>query len=70
MITKLRKRLSEVVGTGNQNRLADQLHINRARLSEYATGVRAIPTHHMISLCQALDCSPTDIVGYVEMEEA
>lgn len=68
MITKLRQRIIEVYGNGAQNRLADSLSINRARLSQYATGTRTIPSHHIALLCQALSCTPYDIIGYVEME--
>ena len=52
-----------------QNHLADELHINRARMSQYATGTRAIPAHHMLLLCDALGCDVNDIVGYCEMTE-
>lgn len=79
MITKLRARILEVCGpcvysrsTGpfshSQNRLAHSLGINQARLSQYATGIRKIPAHHLLILAEALDCSPVDLVGFCEME--
>jgi len=68
MITKLRKKMLEEVGYGNQNRLADSLRINRARLSQYATGTLKIPAHHLLALSVALRCHPSELLGYVEME--
>lgn len=37
-----------------------------SRLSEYILQQREIPPHHLISLCQVLNCEPEDIVGLVE----
>lgn len=33
-----------------------------SRLSEYALGRRAIPPHHLIRLCEVLECQPDDIL--------
>lgn len=33
------------------------------RLSEYATGKRAIPVHHLQLLCSYFNCRPYDILG-------
>ena len=69
MITKLRVKVLEVYGPGNQNRLARKLAINEGRLSQYCTGTKRIPAHHLLQLAQALDCHPTELVGYMEMED-
>lgn len=37
-----------------------------SRLSEYALGRRRIPPHHLIRLCEILNCSADDILGEVE----
>ena len=68
MITKLRRKLLEVSGPGHQNHLADSLQINRARMSQYATGTQRIPAHHLLRLSIALQCDPTDLLGYEELE--
>ena len=68
MITNLRRRLLEEYGPGCQNRVARELGINQARLSQYATGTLRIPPHHMLKLAEALHCSPTEIIGYSELE--
>jgi hypothetical protein len=68
MLTKLRVKILEESGSGNQNRLADTLHINRGRMSQYATGTKKIPAHHLLLLSRALHCPPTDLIGYVEIE--
>lgn len=69
MITRLRARIIEVYGSTPQNHIADSLSINRGRLSQYATGTRAIPVHHLIQLAEALQVEPSALVGYCEMEE-
>lgn len=67
MITKLRYQLISVVGPGNQNRFAKEVGINQARLSQYATGTKKIPAHHLLTLSMALKCDPRDLVGYVDL---
>jgi hypothetical protein len=52
----------------SQNHFADTLHINRGRMSQYATGTVRIPAHHLLKLSVALRCAPADLIGYVEME--
>lgn len=68
MITHLKARILDVCGPGNQNRLADRCGINRGRLSQYSTGINAIPAHHLLILARELDCSPRDLIGYCELE--
>jgi DNA-binding Xre family transcriptional regulator len=69
VITKLRARILETYGPLNQNHLADELNINRARMSRYATGTIKIPAHHLLRLSIAMQCSPKDLLGYTEMED-
>lgn len=35
-----------------------------SRLSEYMLGRRDIPTHHVIALCEVLNCLPDEIIGW------
>lgn len=70
MITNLKCMILSVRGPYEQNHLADELGINRGRLSQYCTGIRKIPIHHLMKLSGALGCSPRDLVGFRELESA
>ena len=69
MITKLKLKVLEAYGPGNQNRFAASLNINPGRFSQYCTGLRRIPAHHLLLISRALHCHPTELVGYREMED-
>jgi DNA-binding Xre family transcriptional regulator len=69
MLTKLRVKILLEVGPNNQNRLARELSINPARLSQYATGTCRIPAHHLLVLSRRLHCSPLELLGYEELGE-
>ena len=43
--------------------IAAKCGFHPARLSQYALGKRPIPPHHLIRLCEVLNCNPEDIVG-------
>jgi DNA-binding Xre family transcriptional regulator len=52
----------------SQNKFAEVVGINTARMSQYATGTTRIPAHHLLKLSQALHCHPSELIGYVEMQ--
>lgn len=60
-VTKLRMVLLRM-GV-HQKELAAATDIVAPRISEYATGRKKIPRHHLIKLAQALEVSPDDIDG-------
>lgn len=66
MITKLKRRMIDVWPT-TQLRLAQDSGINKARVSEYVTGITPIPPHHLIILADILWCKPSEIVGFCEL---
>lgn len=68
MITKLRFRILALYGEGEQNHIADRLNINRGRMSQYCTGIRPVTVKHLTLLCQELQCTPGDLIGYVDLE--
>ena len=69
MITKLKYKMLETVGPHKQNKLARELGINQARVSEYMAGSRTVPAQHLALFAQAFQCSPVDLVGYMEIPQ-
>lgn len=67
MITRLKLVMLEQIGPHRQNALAKELGINQARVSQYMTGLRKIPPHHLLLFARAFNCSPADLIGYVEL---
>lgn len=67
MITKLRYRILQVYGPGRQSEFARKTGIRPATVSEYCNGRRPIARRHYDILCRLLDCTPSDIEGFVEM---
>ncbi len=46
-----------------------RIGINPTRLSEYATGRKEIPAHHLRLLCDYFQCPPEEIIGFVIVPE-
>lgn len=67
MIARLRLRILE--DGRHQYQIATQCGISPSRLSEYCLGHRAIPNHHLRSLCEYFRCGPDEVVGWVDEEE-
>lgn len=42
---------------------AKAVGINAGKLSRYASGLDAIPPHHLFRLCEVLKCDAEDIIG-------
>lgn len=63
-VTKLRIRILETGGPGYI--IAQRAGFQPSRLSEYVLGKKAIPTKHLVRLCQVLQCDPDDIIGWAE----
>lgn len=64
MITKIRLRLLE--DGRPQYIIAAEVGVSPARISEYALGKRAIPTHHIYTLVRVLGCNVDDLLGYAD----
>ena len=43
--------------------IAAKIGVAPSRLSEYASGKRPIPAHHLLAMCEVMRCSPDDILG-------
>lgn len=66
-VTKLRLRVLDM--NCPQYMVAKAAGMNPTRLSEYCTGQREIPSHHLVNLCYVLKCEPKDIIGEAEVDE-
>jgi len=67
MITNLKLKMLQEVGPQKQNKLAHELGINQARMSQYMTGTRTIPAHHLLVLARYFQCPTTDLIGYTDI---
>lgn len=70
MITNLKYHVMVTEGYMKQAQLARRLGISQARLSQYVTGTRKIPVHHLLLLSEALHAHPKDLIGYRDLESA
>ena len=61
-VTKLRMVLLRL--GAHQYEVAQAAGIPAPRVSEYATGRKNIPKHHLLKLAEVLEVSPEDIVGH------
>lgn len=73
-ITKFRQKMFEFAdrmglhkGVGQV--LSSATNIPQCRISDYAHGYRNIPSQHIAPLCQALECSPDEIMGVIDASE-
>jgi transcriptional regulator with XRE-family HTH domain len=66
MITNLRLRLLE--DGRPQYKIAAEVGVSPARISEYALGKRPIPTNHIYSLVRVLGCNVSDLIGFADDE--
>lgn len=40
--------------------------IHHSRMSEYCLMQRPIPPHHLLALCEVLDCEPDELLGIAD----
>lgn len=64
-ITKLKCRLWE--DGRPQYVIAGLIGVAAPRLSDYANAVRPIPPGRIMRICEVLDCSPQDILGFEDV---
>lgn len=68
-VSKLRLKLLEYRGVCYEKDIAIACGMHPTRLSEYASGKKPIPVHHLTALCKYFKCSPYDILGEAEETE-
>lgn len=66
-VSKLTMRLNEQGGPHYV--VAEAAGFSKSRLSEYQSGARSIPPHHVIAICEVLRCTPDEILGTEEVDE-
>lgn len=63
-IRKLSKLRLKILETDTpQYIIGSMAGIHHSRMSEYCLLQKPIPPHHLVALCEVLDCEPTDIIG-------
>lgn len=67
-ITKLRMRMLE--DGRPQYKIAEEVGCSPGRLSDYALGRRAIPSHRIYTFCRVLHCNADDLLGYEAIDES
>lgn len=50
--------------------ISTTLNVQSSHVSEWRTGKRPIPTHHLIKLCRLFHCAPRELVGWTYLENA
>lgn len=65
-VSKLRLKLLDYRGRVYEKDIAVACGMHPTRLSEYASGKRGIPVHHLTALCAYFKCGPYDILGEAE----
>lgn len=59
----------KVIESGyRQYQIAGLTSIAPTTIAEYCLGQSAIPTHHMLRLCEFFQCEPEDLIGIIESD--
>jgi hypothetical protein len=69
VITRLRFHILDRLGPDTQHIVARACDINPGALSNYCTGAKPIPYHHLARLSRCLEVPGPDLLGYTDLDE-